>query len=92
MTPAEGETLFRSGWIKSSSVWRRPGLEEAVEGASAIRDSFLSSVPGRNAGQYELILAIQPGLLFELMEVKDPNPAERDGLTPHCSQPWPPVL
>ncbi|XP_075883927.1 isoleucine--tRNA ligase, mitochondrial isoform X2 [Nelusetta ayraudi] len=64
----EGETLFRSGWIKSSSVWRRPGLEEAVEGASAIRDSFLSSVPGRNAGQYELILAIQPGLLFELME------------------------
>lgn len=70
MTPAEGETLFRSGWIKSSSVWRRPGLEEAVEGASAIRDSFLSSVPGRNAGQYELILAIQPGLLFELMEVK----------------------
>ncbi|KAM4625658.1 isoleucine--tRNA ligase, mitochondrial isoform 2-T2 [Polymixia lowei] len=64
----EGETLFRSGWIKSSSVWRRPGLEEAVEGACAIRDSFLSSIPGKNAAQYDLTIAIEPGLLFELME------------------------
>lgn len=41
-----------------------------MEGACAIRDSFLSSIPGRNAGQYELTVAIEPGLLFELMEVK----------------------
>lgn len=66
---AEGETLFKSGWIKSSSVWRRPGLEEAVEGACAIRDSFLSSIPGKHAAQYDLTIAIEPGLLFELMEV-----------------------
>ncbi|XP_056282810.1 isoleucine--tRNA ligase, mitochondrial isoform X2 [Pseudoliparis swirei] len=63
-----GETLFKSGWINSSSVWRRPGLEEAVEGAIAIRDSFLSSIPGKNAAQYDLTVAIEPGLLFELME------------------------
>lgn len=65
----EEETLFKSGWIKSSSVWRRPGLEEAVEGACAIRDSFLSSIPGKNAARYDLTVAIEPGLLFELMEV-----------------------
>lgn len=67
---AEGETLFRSGWIKSSSVWRKPGLEEAVEGACAIRNSFLSSIPGCNAAEYDLIIAIEPGLFFELMEVQ----------------------
>ncbi|KAM8834264.1 isoleucine--tRNA ligase, mitochondrial [Synchiropus picturatus] len=76
----EGETLFRSGWIKSSSVWRRPGLEEAVEGACAIRDSFLSSIPGKNAAQYELTVAIEPGLLFELMESLQEAPSST------CSQ------
>lgn len=70
LTSAEEETLFKSGWVKSSSVWRRPGLEEAVEGACAIRDAFLSSIPGKNAAQYELTVAIEPGLLFELMEVR----------------------
>uniref|UniRef100_A0A3Q4APP5 Isoleucine--tRNA ligase, mitochondrial n=1 Tax=Mola mola TaxID=94237 RepID=A0A3Q4APP5_MOLML len=70
----EGETLFKSGWIKSSSVWRRPGLEEAVEGACAIRDSFLSSIPGKNAARYELTIAIEPGLLFELMESLQEEP------------------
>uniref|UniRef100_UPI003AADA1D7 isoleucine--tRNA ligase, mitochondrial isoform X2 n=1 Tax=Centroberyx gerrardi TaxID=166262 RepID=UPI003AADA1D7 len=70
----EGETLFKSGWIKSSSVWRRPGLEEAVEGACAIRDSFLSSIPGKNAAQYDLTVAIEPGLLFELMESLQEEP------------------
>ncbi|KAI4883027.1 hypothetical protein NFI96_012494 [Prochilodus magdalenae] len=70
----EGESLFRSGWIKSSSVWRRPGLEEAVEGACAIRDSFLSSIPGRNAVEYDLTIAIEPGLLFELMESLQEEP------------------
>lgn len=61
--------MFRSGWIKTDSVWRKPGLEEAVEGACAIRDSFLSSIPGRNAAEYDLIIAIEPGLFFEIMEV-----------------------
>uniref|UniRef100_A0A4W5R3S2 isoleucine--tRNA ligase n=1 Tax=Hucho hucho TaxID=62062 RepID=A0A4W5R3S2_9TELE len=70
----EGETLFRSGWIKSSPVWRRPGLEEAVEGACAIRDSFLSSIPGRNAAEYELTIEIEPGLLFELIESLQDEP------------------
>lgn len=70
----EGETLFKSGWIKSSSVWRQPGLEEAVEGACAIRDSFLSSIPGKNAAQYDLTIAIEPGLLFELMESLQEEP------------------
>ncbi|XP_053488609.1 isoleucine--tRNA ligase, mitochondrial [Ictalurus furcatus] len=76
----EGETLFRSGWIKSSSVWRKPGLEEAVEGACAIRDSFLSSIPGCNAAEYDLTIAIEPGLFFELMESLQEEP------TSTCSQ------
>uniref|UniRef100_A0A8B9H3M6 isoleucine--tRNA ligase n=1 Tax=Astyanax mexicanus TaxID=7994 RepID=A0A8B9H3M6_ASTMX len=76
----DGETLFRSGWVKSSSVWRKPGLEEAVEGACAIRDSFLSSIPGRNAVEYDLTIAIEPGLLFELMESLQEEP------TSTCSQ------
>ncbi|KAM6969572.1 isoleucine--tRNA ligase, mitochondrial [Tautogolabrus adspersus] len=71
----EGETLFKSGWVKSSSVWRRPGLEEAVEGACAIRDSFLSSIPGKNAAQYDLTVAIEPGLMFELMESLQEEPS-----------------
>ncbi|XP_026188206.1 isoleucine--tRNA ligase, mitochondrial isoform X2 [Mastacembelus armatus] len=75
-----GETLFKSGWIKSSPVWRQPGLEEAVEGACAIRDSFLSSIPGKNAAQYDLTIAIEPGLLFELMESLQEEP------TSTCSQ------
>ncbi|TTS81757.1 Isoleucine--tRNA ligase, mitochondrial [Bagarius yarrelli] len=70
----EGETLFRSGWIKSSSVWRKPGLEEAVEGACAIRDSFLSSIPGCNSAEYDLTIAIEPGLFFELMESLQEEP------------------
>ncbi|KAJ7988940.1 hypothetical protein DPEC_G00314400 [Dallia pectoralis] len=70
-----GETLFRSGWIKSSPVWRRPGLEEVVEGACAIRDSFLSSIHGRNAAEYELTIEIEPGLLFELMESLQEEPS-----------------
>ncbi|KAJ0008755.1 hypothetical protein NQD34_016170 [Periophthalmus magnuspinnatus] len=70
----EGETVFKSGWIKSSSVWKRPGLEEAVEGACAIRDSFLSTIPGKNAAQYDLTIAIGPGLMFELMESLQEEP------------------
>lgn len=66
---AEAQSLFRSGWIQSTSVWLKPGVEEMVEGACAIRDSFLSSIPGKNPATYDLIIAIQPSLLFELMEV-----------------------
>ncbi|TRY98005.1 hypothetical protein DNTS_032616 [Danionella cerebrum] len=64
----EGDTLFRSGWINTNPVWRKPGLEEVMEGACAIRDSFLSSIPGQNAAEFDLIIAIEPGLFFELME------------------------
>ncbi|XP_029349301.1 isoleucine--tRNA ligase, mitochondrial isoform X2 [Echeneis naucrates] len=71
----KGDTLFKTGWIKSSSVWRRPGLEEAVEGACAIRDAFLSSIPGKNAAQYNLTIAIEPSLLFELMESLQEEPS-----------------
>ncbi|XP_056248907.1 isoleucine--tRNA ligase, mitochondrial isoform X1 [Seriola aureovittata] len=70
----KAETLFKSGWIKSSSVWKQPGLEEAVEGACAIRDSFLSSIPGKHAAQYDLTVAVEPGLLFELMESLQEEP------------------
>ncbi|XP_035241208.1 isoleucine--tRNA ligase, mitochondrial isoform X1 [Anguilla anguilla] len=76
----EGETLFRSGWIKSSSVWKKPGLEEAVEGACAVRDSFLSSIPGRNSTEYDITIAIEPSLFFELMESLQEEP------TSTCSQ------
>lgn len=44
-------------------------MEEMLEGACAIRDSFLSSIPGKNPAKYDLTIAIKPGLLFELMEV-----------------------
>ncbi|KAG2467604.1 SYIM protein, partial [Polypterus senegalus] len=63
------ETLFQSGWIKASALWKKPGLVEAVEGACAIRDTFLGSIPGRNAAEFDVTVAIEPGLLFELMEV-----------------------
>ncbi|KAG7249133.1 hypothetical protein CRUP_013495 [Coryphaenoides rupestris] len=49
-------------------------------GACAIRDSFLSAIPGKNAAQYELTVAIEPGLLFELMESLQEEP------TSTCSQ------
>uniref|UniRef100_A0A8D0GQK5 isoleucine--tRNA ligase n=1 Tax=Sphenodon punctatus TaxID=8508 RepID=A0A8D0GQK5_SPHPU len=63
------ESVFRNGWIKASPVWKKPGLEEAVEGACALRDSFLGSIPGKNALEYEVVLIIEPGLFFELMEM-----------------------
>lgn len=65
----ESESVFRTGWINTSSVWKKPGLEEAVEGACAIRDSFLGSIPGKNALEHEVVIVIEPGLFFELMEV-----------------------
>lgn len=36
-----------------------------------MRDSFLGSISGKNALEYEAVIVIEPGLLFELMEVKD---------------------
>ncbi|XP_050172405.1 LOW QUALITY PROTEIN: isoleucine--tRNA ligase, mitochondrial [Myiozetetes cayanensis] len=64
----DSEGVFRTGWINASSAWKKPGIEEAIEGACAIRDSFLGSISGKNALEYEVIIVIEPGLLFELME------------------------
>lgn len=36
-----------------------------------MRDSFLGSISGQNALEYEAVIVIEPGLLFELMEVKN---------------------
>ncbi|XP_054836659.1 isoleucine--tRNA ligase, mitochondrial [Eublepharis macularius] len=65
----ESDSVFRSGWMNTSPVWKKPGLEEAVEGACAMRDAFLGSIAGRNALEHQVVLVIEPGLLFELMEV-----------------------
>lgn len=40
-----------------------------MESACAMRDSFLGSIPGKNAAEYEVTIVIEPGLLFEIMEV-----------------------
>ncbi|MBN3291966.1 SYIM protein, partial [Polypterus senegalus] len=72
------ETLFQSGWIKASALWKKPGLVEAVEGACAIRDTFLGSIPGRNAAEFDVTVAIEPGLLFELMETLQEQPVASD--------------
>ncbi|XP_008825011.1 isoleucine--tRNA ligase, mitochondrial [Nannospalax galili] len=65
----EPKSVFRTGWINISSIWKKPGLEEAVESACAMRDSFLGSIPGKNPTEYEVIIVIEPGLLFEIMEM-----------------------
>lgn len=65
----EPKSVFRTGWIKTSSIWKKPGLEEAIESACAMRDSFLGSIPGKNAAEYEVIIVIEPGLLFEIIEM-----------------------
>ncbi|XP_076190713.1 isoleucine--tRNA ligase, mitochondrial isoform X1 [Aptenodytes patagonicus] len=64
----DSEGVFRTGWINASSAWKKPGIEEAIEGACAMRDSFLGSISGKNALEYEVVIVIEPGLLFELME------------------------
>ncbi|XP_055000287.1 isoleucine--tRNA ligase, mitochondrial [Sorex araneus] len=65
----EPKSVFRTGWIQTSSIWKKPGLEEAMESASAMRDCFLGSIPGRNPAEHELIIVIEPGLLFEIIEM-----------------------
>ncbi|XP_007935121.1 isoleucine--tRNA ligase, mitochondrial [Orycteropus afer afer] len=65
----EPKSVFRTGWINTSSIWKKPGLEEAVESACAMRDSFLGSIPGKNAAEYKVVIVIEPGLLFEIMEM-----------------------
>uniref|UniRef100_H0X4P2 isoleucine--tRNA ligase n=1 Tax=Otolemur garnettii TaxID=30611 RepID=H0X4P2_OTOGA len=65
----EPKSVFRTGWISRSSIWKKPGLEEAVHGACAMRDSFLGSIPGKNAAEYKVIIVIEPGLLFEIIEM-----------------------
>ncbi|XP_073484460.1 isoleucine--tRNA ligase, mitochondrial [Aquarana catesbeiana] len=64
----ENQSVFHGGWIVPNSVWRKPGLVEAVEAACSIRDIFLGAIPGKNTTEYELTVVIEPGLLFELME------------------------
>ncbi|XP_027465554.1 isoleucine--tRNA ligase, mitochondrial isoform X4 [Zalophus californianus] len=65
----EPQSVFRTGWIRTSSIWKKPGLEEAIESTCAMRDSFLGSIPGKNAAEYKVILVIEPGLLFEIIEM-----------------------
>ncbi|KAF3823112.1 hypothetical protein GH733_010548 [Mirounga leonina] len=65
----DAQSVFRTGWIRTSSVWKKPGLEEAIESTCAMRDSFLGSIPGKNAAEYKVILVIEPGLLFEIIEM-----------------------
>ncbi|KAL2770767.1 isoleucine--tRNA ligase, mitochondrial precursor, partial [Daubentonia madagascariensis] len=65
----EPKSVFRTGWISTSSIWKKPGLEEAVESACAMRDSFLGSIPGKNAAEYKVVIVIEPGLLFEIIEM-----------------------
>ncbi|XP_058131216.1 isoleucine--tRNA ligase, mitochondrial [Dasypus novemcinctus] len=65
----EPKSVFRTGWINTSSIWKKPGLEEAVESACAMRDSFLGSIPGKNAAEYNVAIVIEPGLLFEIIEM-----------------------
>ncbi|XP_063159728.1 isoleucine--tRNA ligase, mitochondrial [Candoia aspera] len=69
----ESDSVFRSGWMTTSAVWKKPGLEEAVEGACAMRDAFLGFIEGKNAVEYQVILVIEPGLFFELMEMLQPE-------------------
>nr|KAF6395278.1 isoleucyl-tRNA synthetase 2, mitochondrial [Rousettus aegyptiacus] len=65
----EPRSVFRSGWIQTSSIWKKPGLEEAMESACAMRDAFLGSIPGQTAAAYSVVIVIEPGLLFEVIEM-----------------------
>uniref|UniRef100_A0A452VB87 Isoleucine--tRNA ligase, mitochondrial n=1 Tax=Ursus maritimus TaxID=29073 RepID=A0A452VB87_URSMA len=67
--PYKPKSVFRTGWIRTSSIWKKPGLEEAIESTCAMRDSFLGSIPGKNAAEYKVIIVIEPGLLFEIIEM-----------------------
>lgn len=64
----DGDSVFRTGWFVPNSLWKKPGLVEAVEAACSMRDLFLGAIPGKNTAEYELSVVIEPGLLFELME------------------------
>uniref|UniRef100_A0A4W5MMD1 Isoleucyl-tRNA synthetase 2, mitochondrial n=1 Tax=Hucho hucho TaxID=62062 RepID=A0A4W5MMD1_9TELE len=50
-----------------------PGRSCVAE-ACAIRDSFLSSIPGHSAAEYEPTIEIEPGLLLELIESLQDEP------------------
>ncbi|KAM8999360.1 isoleucine--tRNA ligase, mitochondrial [Sarcophilus harrisii] len=65
----EPKSVFRSGWITTSTLWKKPGLEEAVEAACGMRDAFLGSIPGKNSLEYDVTVVIDPGLLFEIIEM-----------------------
>ncbi|KAG9484580.1 hypothetical protein GDO78_010127 [Eleutherodactylus coqui] len=64
----EGDSVFRTGWFVPNSVWKKPGLVEAVEATCSMRDLFLGAIPGKNTAEYELSVVIEPGLLFEILE------------------------
>ncbi|XP_073412898.1 isoleucine--tRNA ligase, mitochondrial isoform X2 [Dendrobates tinctorius] len=64
----DGDSVFRTGWFVPNSVWKKPGLVEAVEAACSMRDLFFGAIAGKNTAEYELSIVIEPGLLFELME------------------------
>ncbi|XP_074078804.1 isoleucine--tRNA ligase, mitochondrial isoform X2 [Macrotis lagotis] len=65
----DSKSVFHSGWINTSSNWKKPGLEEAVDAACTMRDAFLGSIPGKNSLEYDAIVVIEPGLLFEIIEM-----------------------
>uniref|UniRef100_A0A8C5PUW9 isoleucine--tRNA ligase n=1 Tax=Leptobrachium leishanense TaxID=445787 RepID=A0A8C5PUW9_9ANUR len=71
--PNRQDGVFRTGWIKPNSIWKKPGLVEAVEAACSMRDAFLGSIPGKNAAEYDVTVVLEPGLLFELMETLQPE-------------------
>uniref|UniRef100_A0A4W3JMA3 isoleucine--tRNA ligase n=1 Tax=Callorhinchus milii TaxID=7868 RepID=A0A4W3JMA3_CALMI len=60
--------IFRTGWIKTSFIWKKPGVVEAIEGACEMRDRFFGSIPGKNTMEYDVTVIINPSLLLELME------------------------
>uniref|UniRef100_A0A673Y204 Isoleucyl-tRNA synthetase 2, mitochondrial n=1 Tax=Salmo trutta TaxID=8032 RepID=A0A673Y204_SALTR len=45
--------------------------ETLFRSACAIRDSFLSSIPGRSAAEYELTIEIEPGLLLSYTQLTE---------------------
>ncbi|CAN2387450.1 mitochondrial [Pristimantis euphronides] len=64
----DGDSVFRSGWFVPNTLWKKPGLVEAVEAACSMRTLFFGAIGGKNTAEYELSVVIEPGLLFEIME------------------------
>uniref|UniRef100_A0A3Q3EDB9 Isoleucine--tRNA ligase, mitochondrial n=1 Tax=Labrus bergylta TaxID=56723 RepID=A0A3Q3EDB9_9LABR len=76
---APGHDGIRGDVIQERLGQKQLGVEETRIGGGGgggvcHQDSFLSSIPGKNAAQYDLTVAIEPGLLFELMESLQEEP------------------